>query len=105
MSQTVGLICNCGGVESRVRKAFMLAGRTDWADIPVYKGKEGVQKFYTDFPSLVNSYGASVLNTFFTQHHTYALVVGISNDDLIFANASGSAEEQIQAQVIASKFV
>lgn len=101
-----GVTCSCGGAVPMVRKVFKKAGIENWLDIPVYEGKRGLREFCESLTEVQKSmYGYEVLMTHLENKGSYAIVVGISNDEFRWADIKGGGiKDKLDAEIIAQDF-
>lgn len=99
-------ICECGGVEHLIRKTLKNAGVEDWLNMPLYKGKPRYNEFYNNLnPEYKNRMEIGALNQHMASATSYAVVLGIKNDKIVWADIKdGDLKSKIDAEVIAQKF-
>lgn len=102
----VGLVCDCSGATQIIRRTLKSAGVSYWLDVPIYRGKKGYRAFVSSLPSHIKDlYGFQILETSMKSLSSYAIIVGITDKQLIFSNIRrGEVSSRIEAEVIAEKF-
>lgn len=97
----VGLTCTCNGSETLVRRVFKKCGLSDWMKIPIYQGQTDCLAWVEAHKNLED---APVLYDFIKNNSIYVLVVGFTDDFLMFANIkNGSLKEQIEAEALITR--
>lgn len=98
--------CHCHGAEEMVRRAFRSGGVTDFLSVPIYLGKENVQRFVDSLPiNLQQLPTVQTLLSFVSQSSQFAVVIGYDADRLLWTNvASGRPADVLDGSVIAEAF-
>lgn len=97
-----GLVCNCGGSEGLVRRCFKRAGVKDWLSIPVYKGKENISGFLSNFDN--PSKEIMEVANYAKNTNPYAVVVGVDGEVKWVDVKHGGMKEMLDAELIAEQF-
>lgn len=99
-------ICECGGVTSLMRKILRSAGHDNWLEEPLYKGKARYNEFYNNLPKeYKDRLEIGALNQHLANTSSYAVVLGIKNDKIIWADAkAGDIKSRLDVELIIQKF-
>lgn len=98
----VVLTCTCGGAETLARRILKKCGVGNWLSIPIYQGQKDCLDWCSGRKNLNN---IEILEEFIKNNSVYVLMVGYTDEGLIFANVkNGSLKEEIEAEAIISKF-
>lgn len=102
----VAFICTCSNAETLARGVFKKAGVRDYMSVPVYRGKEKLRALMNSLPEGARrSLGAQTLVDFVRERGSFVLIIGYTEDNLVWANAKrSSAKEQLDAEIIASRY-
>ena len=98
--------CTCGGAENFARKTLKLAGCDYWLDVPIYKGKDNVDRFIETLPAnLQKCREAEALKYLANRASSYVVIAGYDNEKLVCSDIkNGDVKSKLDADVIIRAF-
>lgn len=98
--------CTCGGAENFARKILKLAECDYWLDVPIYKGKDNVDRFIETLPAnLQKCREAEALKYLVAHASSYVVIAGYDNEKLVCADIkNGDIKSKLDADVIIRAF-
>ena len=98
--------CTCGSAEKLARKALKLAECDYWLDVPIYQGKNNLDKFIQTLPvKLQSCKEAETLKYLVGRVSSYVVICGYDNEKLICADIkNGDTKSKLNADVIIRTF-
>lgn len=93
------LICNCPNAPTKAYR-FLQPIVENWMDVPVYKGREKINRFLANFEEIPKD-----LQEFFNNSSKYIIFAGWDNNQFEWADiAHGIETERMRAEGIIYRF-
>lgn len=94
--------CHCGSSDSLVRNFLSSVGYSDWATIPITKGREASLSFVNQLPP---SDGKDMLKSLLANASKWAIIIGWEDDVVKWSDiAHNGARSRIEAELVVQNF-